>query len=552
MSFNQFPEWWVFAVAIGLLFLFVYWDIKVRPARLRWARVSSLMFMILSLLMLYAKPFKSVNRSQFSVAIITDNADQQAIDSLKLIGFQPFQWSSTDVDMINDASQVVIVGDGLEPWELNQLDRIDDFIPSENEEEGVVDISYGNPTEQSILPISIRLNIDSSLNIVISGTGIETVEQETSESSLIVNVLPTIEGYLTYRLDGIRSGDTLFSEVIPVYVAAKKQANVLMLANTPSFEFRALKNHLAEEGFGIAERLRVSSDLYHEAFTNMDNLRLTTLSNQLLESFQLVVLNAVSYQGLRRNEKKVLKMKLRKGELGLVLIGVNGTFDLVKLKNAESHIIELQSKNGKIRLTDAESRMERNARNILFQNEVIGQTNSSGLGQIILPIFTDSYSIKLSGESKLYAALWQLLLNDAMGAKNIEEKIEVPDFPRVSEPTNITIRGVEKESQEMIEGIRLAAGQTWFDLDNWTVTYFPKKRGWHKFNELDEQFFVFDSSDYALQKRKQKRKQTASLLNKPTNVVSKNRLEQEPISKWIFFGLFLLGISFLWIEQRIG
>lgn len=556
MGLDNIPEWWTIMMALGILLLLLYWDVQSRPKRLRWARFTAIIVVVCALFAIYLAPYQTSPSKQEKVVWLTEFADAGTIDSLKSAGFVLVESNEEydEVVLTKGIEQLIVVGDGLEQWELDRIRQMDEFIPSKKLTEGVVDYSMGNAIERSSLEIEFQLSLNKGIKLVLSGTGIETVEQEVTDAQKItLEVVPSLAGYLTYQLDGIREGDTLFSEVLPVLVQEKQSTNVLMIANTPSFEFRGLKNYLGEAGFGIAERLKVSTDLYHQAFTNLNERRLTTLTNRLLDDFQLIVIDAVAYQDLTRREQQRIEAKLERGELGVVLMGGKGALQLVAWKNTKSETLQFNGAGGEVELTGSKWQLAGSVNNIVHASQSIAQIKSHGLGQIVRPLFTDSYSLKLQAERKLYGDLWQRVLKDVVGKIESSSVISVADFPRVDEPTEIQLIANELETLK-IDSIRLAPSQLWFDRSTWNTNYWPLQRGWQSVSIDDEQvaqFFAFDSTDWTLQKRRKKRAQTAAHITQRNTSESSSQPIRTPISKWFFLGLFLVGMTFLWVEQRV-
>lgn len=556
MGLSNIPTWWSIALALGILLMLMYWDVQSRPKRLRWARFVALIIVVSSLFVLYVGPYQISPSQREKVAWVTENAESVVSDSLVNKGFILAE-NSQDYQEIASSKgieQLVVAGDGLEQWELEQVQEITDFIPSTLLEEGVMDYALGNAVEQSSLEIAFQLNLNQSITLTLSGSGIETVEKEISDQSkIILEVMPTVLGYLTYQLDGIRAGDTLFSETIPVHVKEKQPTNVLMISNTPSFEFRGLKNYLAESGFGVAERLKVSSDLYHQAFTNMGQKRLTNLSNRLLDNFQLIVIDAVAYQDLTRREQQRIQSKLERGELGLVLMGGKGATNLVSWNSRKSEKIIFRGENGDVKLSSSKWQLNGLVKNLEYGNNSIAQIKVYGLGKIGRPLFTDSYLLKLQAEKQLYAQVWQNLLEDVIGKTEEQSLFQISDFPRMDEPSELQVISSDLIDLQ-VEGIRLAPEQQWFSPTTWTTTYWPENRGWQKVTKdgvETARFFAFDSTDWILQSRMKKQAQTATYLGLKSTRETNIQSIKTPISKWIFFGLFLVGMTFLWVEQRV-
>ncbi len=551
MNWGVALPWWAGLMLAVLLIGLIYLDFRSRKRKLRWVRIFCLTMIFISIVGLYTKP--SITSSQISdkVFIVTNGSEQVVQDSLASEGFQLLTFEEyllTDPNV----SSVVVIGNGLEEWEMAQLSVPIEFLPNGSYPEGPVELSVDNGSVNSETTIEVRLQLEDEMDVGVSGPGIEPIILKASpdQNKLEFEVKPTIPGDFMFHMNGVRDQDTVFSEMIPVRIEEQIKKNILILSGAPSFEVRFLRNHLIENGFGMAERQQVSKDIFRQAFTNLENKSLSNLTPQLLREFKLVIIDEGAYDDLSRSEKTNLKAALRIGELGLVWMG--GESDLVDLRNREEKSLtfvnttgsQVQLSQSPFDLVDAEATLN-------FQEHRIGSLGGFGLGKVTVPELSKIYTLKLKGEHKLYSDIWFRLLDSSMGVEWQENKVELLDLPLVNQPVTMILKN--PTDKVMVDGVRLSIQEKWYHPGFFKAQFWPKRSGWHEitWGDYSESFYVFDENDWHVMRSYQATTRT-SLASQELKTDLETKIILKPISKWIFFLGFLLSFGFLWIEQRLG
>lgn len=542
-------------IAICMLMLLIYIDFKSRPSALRPIRMVAIVAGLASLLALYLEPSIRKQAPKVKLVIETSGNAETVLDSLKQSGYLIVRNVSEYVETKASAeiTKLVVVGDGFERWEVDEIAQPYQYIPSSSKLEGPFELEVEEAVVSSSTQIAFRLMITDSIQLSLSGPGIQEVSKSIGKTDdrILFSVTPSISGHLKYQLDGVRNGDTIFTEVVPVRVVERSKTAILMLGGAPSFEYRFLKNYLAEEGFGVAERIQISTDVYRDSFTNLKRRSLSSLTSEKLTDFQLVVLDASSYNMLGRGEMNRLKEKLKKGELGLIWTANDVANDLVRTERSVEERVEFTKGLNVVDLGTNTERLLGSNGVISFQNKEVGEVLEVGLGKIILPRVISSYSLILKGEEELYAQLWQRLLQPAIGADWNVNPVGTPSFPRVGEPMNLAFANGEGDESMVIDSTRLAKEERWYQLGKWESTYWPKKKGWNSLDGTSTKFFVFDSTDWPNQKKITKQTRTEMYGRTITSQSTEIKQIDQPISKWIFFITFVISFGFLWLEQRI-
>lgn len=553
MMFTSIAAWWMWIILVGLLVAMIAWDILGRPSRHRTLRLTAIVLALASLVMLYMKPYWLQESDALRVAVITKNADQDILDSLVnrnvqlLNSFDGYLQKSAEVTI----DELIVVGDGLESWELEKLDRPFTYLPNGKIEEGPFDYWPVEAVERSPLSLFIALQLEDSLTVKLSGSGITSQSQKVKagETKLTFDIVPNLAGNLLYQVVGVRAKDTIFSEVLPMQVAPAVKKAVLVLTSAPSFELRNLKNHLTASGFGVAERQKVSKESYHQSFVNMNERNLTRLSSSLLEDFQLVIVDAGGYDALSASDRRNLLDLLEKGEVGLVWMGAKGTNSPITLQKGGTSKLTFIGSEDQISLETQPWRLV-NGEALFHQEQLIGQTRSIGLGKVVVPALSNSYTLLLKGEKVLYGNIWKELLHPVIGKEWEMSDVDIPKFLRVNEPVKI----VAAAEVIIADSVELALEEQWFLENNWESNYWPAQPGWTTIatGENQTEVFVFGSDDWPIQKSRKTQQLTATYAGNDSAQKGHPVSTTIPISPWYFFGLFLLAFGYLWVEQRVG
>lgn len=550
MSLAHMPEWWVFVVAAVLLGSLIYLDFSSRPARLRWARILALVLLVLTLLGIYVQPQVSVSIGTKRVVLQTPNALKRTLDSLQRLGFERV----TDISKVeSNVDELVVVGDGLETWELKKLSQPFTFVSASILADGPLDFHVGEAKERSPMNIQVQLGTSDQLELSVKGAGIDEVKQSVPKGMHTVNftVTPQLAGLLTYRFTGVRGVDTLFTEPIPVQVKEIRPPAIVLLSGSPSFEWRYLKNHLGAAGFGVAERIQLSKDVFRESFTNMKEQSLGRLSEKWMEFFQTVVLDAAAYKALSTAERSTLTALLRQGNIGIVWIGELAQNSLVNGQKGDVRLLSFEGKSGAQELQTTGWQV-RGGSPIFVQNQEVGHVVQVGLGFVVVPTVASSYTWMLRGEQASYADLWYELLQPAMG-RRWQGVTTLPVYWE-NEPS-LALLPSDERTKWLIDSTELPLRERWEWPNQWVATIWPKAAGWQSLvsSEGDSSlFFVLDSGAWPMKKTKQLQAQTAAYASISQAKISETKQALRPISPWYFFGLFLLAITFLWVEQRLG
>ncbi len=555
MMFEYMAEWWVLSIALALLSLLIFWDVLSRSAKGRVWRVLANVLIISSLLGLYVRPYLRSDAEQVKAALVTDSLFSINTDSLRKNGYTIIESFGAYLELkaTREIEKLVVLGDGLETWELEQVVHPLEYLKPIQQAEGPLEVSANEAMTNTRSSLSFRIAANDSMNVSLSGAGIETSKQSIDAGNEVVTfeIKPTIAGNLAFELTGVRGEDTLFTELVPMRVIERSGFNTLILTSAPSFEIRFLKNLLRAQGYGVTERLQVSKETFHESFTNLDSRSLSRLSKSLLKDFKVIMLDKKSYDELSYSEQQNVNTMLKKGALGIIWMDEVSNIWL-RIRPTQTQIVSLKASQQTVELEKMISSFG-NDQEITFQGNTIGHLHEVGLGNVMLPLVNATYQLQLKGHDALYSDLWNALLQPIVGIELKDADIQTPGFSRVDEPTEFTFRSRD-EKPIYLGTSRLAIKEKWHQPGVFTATAWPTTKGWNRISMGEKQydFFVFGPEDWRAQKVKQKREMTAAFVSvNDTNETQLVKI-QKPLSKWIFFSVLVLAFGFLWLEGRLS
>lgn len=542
MNFQVIPEWWEWSLTIGLAVGLVSLELGKKPTR-RILRVSALLLGLLGLVGLYFEPTIASSRQVGTVVVETTGADADTIDSLQQLGHEKI---GVDEIPTHSGENFIVIGDGLESWQIPETSYA--YLPAVSTTEGILDIHADQAYQNARLSIKGTIKLNAPTNLILNLAGQELQERELTEndSHFEFSIFPKTEGHQVVKLIATRDEDTLFVENLPLAVRPSPEKNVLFLTSTPTFEFRFLKNHLLDLGFGVAERVQISDGVYRDSFTGMKRQPLSRISDKVLREFKMVIMDGTTYSTLSRAGKNALTSRLRTGELGVLWFGDD---EFLPMTTKESEPFEFLGESGKVEL---ETRMIQfsNSDLIEFADETIGSKATSGLGKVVMPNVKETYQLMLMGEERGYAELWEVLLDPIVGGNWIEPSFSSPSLVFVNEPMEMI---VSAPSDYSVNDTRLALSQRWHTSGQFRLKHWPNTQGWNKLDRPDTSFYFYASSPMDWQARRgylnQKR---TSILSSSGSGDSQQMPIQKPISPWIFYAMVLVGFAAIWIEGRLG
>lgn len=416
-----------------------------------------------------------------------------------------------------------------------------------------------------------------------AGAGRDSVLLTTKNSGAFhLRYQPKTAGLATYELLLRRPGQPSLSEPVPVEITSPSLPAVLLLAATPSFEFKFLKNYLAEAHYPVALRTSVSRGLVQTEFVNQPRLPLDRLTPALLSHYQVVLADAATLAALSAAEAQVLKAAVGAGRLGLIILADAAPLPRTAPAQADFTVLPRPATPASLPALawpDAPAgearaplpallRPHPNLRPLITgpQQALAAASRRVGLGAVVVSTVPETFRWGLMGHAAVYASFWNQLLRAVVPpAAPAAAWHAGSQWPRPSQPLTLHLAAgqlpAELPTVAPLAGgpaAQLALRQD-SRLPEWsTAQFWPAAAGWHRVSgpgRTTFNFYVYPNSAWRgpeLQERHQAATQlsTAAPAAATSSLTAADTVPEPWPAGW-FFGLFLLAVGYLWLEEKL-
>ena len=373
---------------------------------------------------------------------------------------------------------------------------------------------------------------------------------------------PKTAGLATYELLLRRPNGPPLLEPVPVEITTPALPAVLLLAATPSFEFKFLKNYLAEAQYPVALRTSVSRGLVQTDFMNQPALNLDLLTPALLVHYSILIVDAATLGALTSSETRALQAAVGTGRLGLITLAEAAPLPRTAPARADFTVrprpavpaalpaLTWPDAPGEAR-APLLAQLQPNARLrplIMGPNRVlVAASRRVGLGATVVSMVPETFRWGLQGHTPVYASFWNRLLTAAAPPAPTAATWQTSTrWPRPHQPLTLHLAGnlpaVQPTVAPLAGGVaaRLALRQD-TRLPEWsTAQFWPGVAGWHQVRgpgRTSYNFYVYPTTVW-LGPELQEYQQAATMT------------VTEPWPAGWFFGLFLLAAGYLWLEEK--
>ncbi|MCI1187130.1 hypothetical protein MON38_06835 [Hymenobacter sp. DH14] len=391
---------------------------------------------------------------------------------------------------------------------------------------------------------------------------------------------PKTAGLATYELVLRRPGQPPLREPVPVEIITAALPAVLLLTATPSFEFKFLKNHLAEAHYPVALRTSVSRGLVQTDFVNQPRAALDRLTPALLARYAVVVADAATVASLTGAETQALQTAVRNGRLGLITLAEAAPLprnapartDFAVLPRpatpASLPALAWPAAPGEARAPlPAQLQPRPNLQPLISgpQQAIAAARQRLGLGAVVVSVVPETFRWGLQGHPAVYASFWNRLLRAVVPpAAPVAAWQTGTRWPRPGQPLTLRLAAAtlpaELPTVAALAGgpaVPLALRQD-SRLPEWsTARFWPGVAGWHRANgpgRVSFSFYVYPATAWQgpeLAARRQAAAQLATAAPAATTAEGAQDFVSEPWPAGWFFGLFLLAAGYLWLEEKL-
>jgi hypothetical protein len=144
------------------------------------------------------------------------------------------------------------------------------------------------------------------------GAGLDSIMiPAKSKKEFRLATIPRQIGRFVYQLTVMKNRDTLQKEPVPLIVHAMEPPAVLLLASSPDFENKFLKNWLAEKGYPVMVRTATSRGKFSKEYLNTSSIDIDRLGSAVLEKAAIIIADAQSIASLSSDERDLLFSSVR-------------------------------------------------------------------------------------------------------------------------------------------------------------------------------------------------------------------------------------------------
>jgi hypothetical protein len=508
------------------------------------------------------------------------STDSNLIQSLTKIKIDYIPDLSYYLAAHQEVHKINLIGEGLSLTELNDLKNYQIDFKAAAYPSGNAQCNWEREIKTSE-PLLVQGNYINQTNkavkLVLKGLGTpldSVIIKAQSSLNFSLQNTPKQNGRAVYHLLALQAKDTLAKEAIYFEVIEKEPIKLLILASSPDFEYKFLKNWLFQNQYPVAFRTRISKDKFSLNFLNLSALKIGNINQSLLNNFDVVIADDEELANLSGAETAAINNQVANG-LGLFIrLSTDKQQSVMAKKFSLYPFSDQKNQSYSFKLTGSEIKTK--ALQIDEPNNWIVQSDEQplvkdengktwvnsklyGSGKLIASTISKTFNWFLNGNANDYANFWSTVIGKAVQEKSVDNLINFEeDFLTVAHRININLQTNSEKTPNITAGnTQLAPLQNKQIPTNWQVTYWPKKAGWDSIkvnNDAARFFYINDKNSWETARTIQKTEQTLDFLKSQNNSISQvdetTEKEQREVSKWWFFLMFLLSAGFLWYESK--
>jgi len=519
---------------------------------------------VLSLLLIVLKPsYKKFTQGTSSITL-TSGYDQQDLDSLKKaissdrVAHYDSMSYAEKVSWFGQSSSITI-GDGVPAYDIPLWKSSDiKYTGSLTPVFGVQNLDFNIENYVgSDLVLQGRYQAQDSAKLVLKAVGIasDSALLKKDQTQFTLRVPLKAAGKFLFTLEE-QVEDKVYSHTVPVVVQEARMNNILMLNAFPTFELKYLKNYLAEAGHKVTVRNQLTQGRYKFESYNTQPERFYRLTKQLLEKYDLIIIDQSMVDQLRKAEVDAVVSALKLGS-GVLIMPSEDTFS----KRTDLHNFNFRPLNdSKQSLNLPDQTFSLDSYSFKIEEDVLITTTLNATaasyrmeaGKIGTTTLKNTYQLVLKGEYDAYKYLWSSIIKPLIFiAEDEMVKSNWPLFP--DEPAVLSIQGPDSISSLAINKTKLAPKQDLHIPTHWYATYWPDSSGWHQIfiNSDTSWLYVNQSGEYQSLRQIQNR-------NTNFKVFGDLKANDQALSYWKeinlvwFYLLFLLSVGYLWLEPKLS
>ncbi len=479
----------------------------------------------------------------------------------------------------NYIAPVHVFGYGLDEEELQQLSGRQFIFHSSPIPDGFTSASWTEKIKagQPFRVQGIYQNTSAkNYKLLLKGlnTSLDSVSMPAkSNTAFTLETTPKNSGRLSYNLIALSSKDTLEQEQLPVIIEPAQPVKVLMLSASPDFETKFLKDWLGGNGYAVASRSNITKGKFGQEYLNMGPTDLTHITTGLLGKFDIVIGDLSVLKSLSPPENSALEQEVSQKGMGIIIradssdkkaswlqSNFSTNYEANKLQAPTALSLQNNQKTARLNIDPVYIIPQNNTQPLISDghNRLLSGIALKGSGKLIFTVINNTYTWALSGNQKDYSALWSLLIGKAA------RKLPVAGHWLVATSTPIANSPV----QLVTENAALTAGVTINSTPVYPVQnpeipfqqqyiYWPVSYGWQQViqpNGPPYWWFTWQNNGWLSLNAIKNQLITTRYLNVSlAGPLVTKQIQQKfkvIVPKIYFYILFLVAVTFLWIESK--
>ncbi len=546
---NDWIQWLSFSTvaAAGLLLLWVgllllEWFRKSTHRRV--ARLFAVTFLVLALGGILLKPALREEAHDQVIILIGEQTGQALTDSLRKAWPGASLVASDTLRSRLEAELIILTGQGIPAHDLWKTGSSALLPVFEKTPAGMQALEFPKKIvagEEMIIRGQVKGGQQDSLDVklLLNGTKLDSVRTDSS-GNFILRHVPASAGRYVYS---ISAGSGEWQQEFRMGAEAEEIVpdRVAVLLSYPTFESRALKNYLAENGMEVLVRQQISRDKFSYEFLNTEKRISMQITPDFLSELDLLIADKQVISTMGSRNREILERAMYEGMGLLVLASSDGSGD------PSFSIPSARDSEGNWYFPENVSFVHTSGEAGRYRSGVV----QKGRGALAASLESATYLWMLQGEEQQYQQYW-LPLIDASVRKDMEKIVAEAPIMRVNQPTEFKIRnkGIPDVAWN---GIQLPPENDAYLENTWKVRVWPADSGWHELVSGSDTsaFFIYGQKEFQAMKfsgqKRLIRQRAAEQLKS-----SDPRTVYDPVPAWIFYVLFLVAAGFLWLELKLG
>lgn len=479
-----------------------------------------------------------------------------------------------------EISSVHVYGYGLPEYVLNKLQNINIIFHPVDLPIGFTACNWAETLPASeVQRVQGRFNNSSNrpVKILLEGLGtrLDSVTIPAGKhQSFTLSCTPRQTGRAVYQLQAFAGAERVASEEVPFEVVEQPKTKILVLASFPDFEYKFLRNWLLEHKYPALFRTRISKDKFSTEQVNLEGSESSDLTSATFRKYDLVIADDEELASLGTLNGS-LQQEIRAG-LGLVLrlneakslstfskvFNVRSTTDSITTA-VQPVLSENNQQLMAVPVSQPVYLAANNTQQVLVQDpkgKALVNTALQGNGRVSATAIPATFNWVLNGSTADYSDYWSTLIKQTARktTNNFYWNVE-PKKPTVGEQVKLSFQsGSDVMPSLQVNNQSLAVQQHLVLPFYWQAGFRAERKGWNTFSTTagkEQALYVYDVSAWPALKAERLTADNTSFVKlqvkKEDSSEKVVQYVEKSVSKWIFLGLFLLSVGFLWFETKI-